>query len=83
MSSKAKSSKPAAVETLRFEQATQELEQIIERIEHGEIELEDSLEAYRRGLDLVKRCRVILDAAERQVEDLTVEELEEASEEGE
>ena len=73
--SKAKSSKPRPVEDLRFEEATTELEQIIERIEQGEIELEDSLDAYRRGLALVKQCRSILDTAEKEVEELSVEEL--------
>ena len=73
--SKAKSSKPKPAEGLKFEEALTELEVIIERIEQGEIELEDSLDAYRRGLELVKQCRSILDKAEKDVEELTVEEL--------
>lgn len=61
---------------LRFEAAAQELESIISRIEGGEIELEDSLEAYRRGLALVKRCTAILDAAQQAIQELSVEDLE-------
>ena len=73
--SKAKSSKAKPAKGLKFEEALTELEVIIERIEQGEIELEDSLDAYRRGLELVKQCRSILDKAEKDVEELTVEEL--------
>ena len=61
----------AAAEKLTFEQALEELETIIERIEQGEIGLEESLAQYRRGAALLKRCRGILDTAEQQVEELT------------
>lgn len=56
---------PAA---MRFEEATAELEAIIERIERGEIGLEESLAQRRRGEALVRRCREILDAAEQELE---------------
>ena len=78
--SKAKSSKSKPVEKLRFEEATTELEQIIDHIEQGEIELEDSLDAYRRGLELVKQCRSILNSAEKEVAELTAEELKDTTE---
>lgn len=68
------------VEKLRFEEAAGELESIIEKIEQGEVELEDSLEAYRRGLALVKRCRMILDSAAKDIEDCSVEDLQDTAE---
>ena len=62
---------PPRPEKLSFEQALQELETIIERIEQGEVGLEGSLDAYKRGSELLKRCRGILDVAEQQIEHLT------------
>ncbi|MBC7833775.1 MAG: exodeoxyribonuclease VII small subunit [Phycisphaerales bacterium] len=56
---------------LSFEQALENLESIIERIEQGEVGLEQSLAEYERGVDLIKRCRAILERAEQKVEDLT------------
>jgi exodeoxyribonuclease VII small subunit len=58
---------PAA---MTFEQATEELETIIERIEEGAIGLEQSLEARKRGEALIQRCRAVLDAAEQELEQL-------------
>lgn len=54
-----------------FEQALEQLEAIIERIERGEVGLERSLAEYERGVELIKRCRGILKHAEQRVEDLT------------
>ena len=74
--------KPAAtheeesLEQLRFEQAVEELETIIERIERGEVGLEESLAQWKRGQALIKRCRSILDVAEQQVQQLTAADLE-------
>ncbi len=53
--------------TLNFEQATEELEAIIARIESGEIGLEESLGEWRRGGFLLKRCREVLEKAEKEL----------------
>ncbi len=53
--------------TLNFEQATEELEAIIARIESGEIGLEESLGEWRRGGSLLKRCREVLEKAEKEL----------------
>ena len=58
---------------LTFEQAIEELESIIGRIEQGKIGLAESLAEYQRGAALLKRCRGILEVAEQQIEKLTVE----------
>lgn len=71
-------SRGADPEEMTFEQATGELEAIIARIEQGEIGLEESLVARRRGEALIKRCRVILDAAEQELEQAVAEEEGEA-----
>jgi len=54
-----------------FEGSMQELEALIERIESGEIGLEESIKAYERGVDLIKGCRGVLGAAEQRVEELS------------
>jgi exodeoxyribonuclease VII small subunit len=66
------SSKPAGPppDELSYEQAILELEQIIERIEQGQVGLEESLAAWRRGAELLKRCRAIIDTAEQQVQQM-------------
>jgi exodeoxyribonuclease VII small subunit len=52
---------------MTYEQAIAELEAINQRIEQGEIGLEESLEEYRRGLALAKRCNAILETAEQEI----------------
>src|SRR6185437_16120592 len=54
-----------------FEEALQELEQILSGIENGQVGLEESLLKYERGNFLIMHCRGILNAAEKQVEMLT------------
>ena len=61
-------------ERMSFEQATEELEAIIERIEQGEIGLEESLSERKRGERLINRCRAILDAAEQELQHTAPEE---------
>jgi exodeoxyribonuclease VII small subunit len=51
-----------------FEDALQELEQILAEIEGGEMGLEDSLSKYERGNFLIQHCRGVLGAAEQQIE---------------
>src|SRR5687767_12913594 len=51
-----------------FEEALQELEQILAEIEGGEMGLEESLVKYERGQFLIHHCRGVLNTAERQIE---------------
>lgn len=51
-----------------FEEALQELEQILAEIESGEMGLEDSLVKYERGNFLIQHCRSVLSSAEKQIE---------------
>ena len=57
--------------TPTFEQSVAQLEQIVAAIESGQIGLEESLAKYEQGMALVKRCRGILDKAEKRIEQLT------------
>ncbi|MCC5859454.1 MAG: exodeoxyribonuclease VII small subunit [Ectothiorhodospiraceae bacterium] len=54
-----------------FEQALKELEGLVERLEQGELTLEESLKSFERGIELTRRCQQALQAAEQKVEILT------------
>ncbi|MEE9403326.1 MAG: exodeoxyribonuclease VII small subunit [Algisphaera sp.] len=56
---------------LSFEDSVEQLEQLIDRIETGEIGLEDALKHYEDGTKLISHCRKILDSAEKKIADLT------------
>ncbi len=56
---------------LKFEQAVEQLEAIIERIESGEVGLEDCLAQYERGMSLITHCRGVLSKAEAKIAELS------------
>jgi exodeoxyribonuclease VII small subunit len=56
---------------LGFESAIVELTDIVEKIEQGQIPLQDSLEQYEKGMSLIKHCRSILQQAEKRIIDIS------------
>ena len=50
-----------------FEHSLDELEQLVDRMETGELSLEDSLAAYERGVGLYRKCQAALEQAELRV----------------
>ena len=50
-----------------FETALAEVQQIVERLESGELGLTDSLEQYEIGIKRLKQCHALLEQAERRV----------------
>jgi exodeoxyribonuclease VII small subunit len=58
---------------LSFEEAITGLTDIVDRIEQGQIPLQDSLDQYERGMALIKHCRSILQQAEQRIEKITKE----------
>jgi len=58
----------AAQETLSFEDALKELETIVEKLERGEVSLDDAVAAYERGAMLKKLCQDRLDEARLKVD---------------
>jgi exodeoxyribonuclease VII small subunit len=58
----------------KFEEALQELEHIVERLESGELALEESLAAFEAGVALVRQLNEKLKEVERRVEVLTRDE---------
>jgi exodeoxyribonuclease VII small subunit len=53
-----------------FEQAQAELEQIVERLERGQVPLDEALALWERGEQLYAFCRSKLDSAQGRVEEL-------------
>ena len=58
---------PPAAQAASFEDAMAELEQLVARMEAGELPLDASVAAYRRGSELVKFCAGQLDKVDSQV----------------
>lgn len=51
-----------------FEAALAELENLVASLENGQMPLEASIAAYRRGAQLLRHCQGVLAAAEQQVQ---------------
>ena len=53
-----------------FEEALGELETLVEQLESGELSLDQSLQQFKRGVELTRHCQGILDQAQQVVEQL-------------
>ncbi|TBU94593.1 exodeoxyribonuclease VII small subunit [Stutzerimonas kirkiae] len=53
--------------TLDFEKSLADLQQLVERLESGELSLEDSLACFEQGIGLTRDCQAALDQAEQKV----------------
>ena len=58
-------------DTKDFEQQLERLEALVRQLESGELGLEDGVERYREGVELLKGLNSSLGAAEQKVEQLT------------
>ena len=58
-------------EDIKFEDALSNLESIVEKLESGELSLEESLTAFEEGIRLSRICSKRLNEAERKIEILT------------
>lgn len=57
----------SSVQPASFEEAMAELQQLVAKMEAGELPLEASVAAYKRGSELVKYCAAQLDKVDNQV----------------
>ena len=64
---KAPVSSPAPALPVSYEAALEELEQLVARLESGDMPLEQLLSGYQRGAELLKFCRARLEAVENQI----------------
>ncbi len=60
----------SVAESASFEAAMARLEVLVERLEAGELALEDALALFEEGVSLTRECGQRLDRAERRVEEL-------------
>jgi len=59
---------PADIASLSFEDALRALEDVVRKLESGEVPLDDSISLYERGEDLRRHCQARLDAASARIE---------------
>ena len=57
-------------EKIDFEGALKELEQLVDTMEEGKLTLEESLQAYERGITLTNECREFLENAKARIDRL-------------
>ena len=55
-------------QNMTFEQSMQRLEQIVRAMERGDVALDESLNLFQEGTELVRTCGKLLDEAELQVQ---------------
>jgi exodeoxyribonuclease VII small subunit len=59
---------PRDTKAPEFEQALTELEGLVERLERGDMPLDEALKAFERGVTLTRHCQSCLQAAQQKVE---------------
>ena len=63
---------PDDIASLPFEKALAQLEDIVNRLESGMVDLEQSISIYERGEALKKHCEKLLKDAEARIEKITL-----------
>ena len=59
-----------ALEELSFENALAELESVVEKLESGTLDLDQTVTLYQRGRTVAARCQTLLDAVELRIQQL-------------
>ncbi len=65
-------SKKSELDGVSFEKALAELEQIVQKLEGGQVDLEESIALYERGAALKAHCEAKLKAAQERIEKIVV-----------
>lgn len=65
---------PILMAKIKFEDALKGLEDIVERLEKGDLSLDKTLSEYEQGLKLYKQCIVLLENAEKKIQILVKDE---------
>ena len=53
-----------------FEKALTELESLVEKLESGELALDDALSGFKRGVELTRQCTLVLNQAQQSIDKL-------------
>ena len=59
---------PEEIRNLKFEEARARLEELVEKMESGNMPLEELISAYEKGSQLTAHCRALLEGLQRRVE---------------
>lgn len=57
----------------KLEETLEDLEQLVERLEEGELPLNEALKEFERGIKLTRQCQSVLKDAEQKIEILLAE----------
>lgn len=63
---------PADVASMTFEDAMAELEQIVRRLEAGQVKLDEAIQCYERGAQLKRHCEQKLNEAQQRVDRIAI-----------
>ncbi|HZT89320.1 MAG TPA: exodeoxyribonuclease VII small subunit [Stellaceae bacterium] len=63
---------PADIAAMSFEDALSELEQIVRRLEGGQVKLDDAIVSYERGAQLKRHCEQKLNEAQQRVDRIVI-----------
>ncbi|MEM8775031.1 MAG: exodeoxyribonuclease VII small subunit [Pseudomonadota bacterium] len=61
------------ISSMSFEEAMKALEEVVTKLEKGDVALEESIALYERGAELKKRCELKLEEAEEKVRAITLD----------
>jgi exodeoxyribonuclease VII small subunit len=68
----AEPTEPADITTMSFEEALVELEQIVRRLEGGQVKLDEAILSYERGAQLKQHCERKLNEAQQRVDRIVI-----------
>jgi exodeoxyribonuclease VII small subunit len=68
---KCKRGENVSTKKISFEEAFEQLEEIVENMEKGNMTLEDSLNNYQKGIELIKFCSKKIEDTERKITIIT------------
>jgi exodeoxyribonuclease VII small subunit len=63
---------PADIAAMSFEDALAELEQIVRRLEAGQVKLDEAIQSYERGAQLKRHCEQKLSEAQQRVDRIVI-----------
>ena len=63
---------PADIAVMSFEDALAELEQIVRRLEAGQVRLDEAIQCYERGAQLKRHCERKLNEAQQRVDRIVI-----------
>jgi exodeoxyribonuclease VII small subunit len=63
---------PPDITAMSFEEALAELEQIVRRLEGGQVKLDEAIQSYERGAQLKRHCETKLNEAQQRVDRIVI-----------